>query len=357
MYKSLSFNPAAASVLLAILLLFSQPSAAQGPTKPPARPNPNSPSINSHVYSVSGMVSDANSNNRMNGIRVELHALTGGIAGTAVTSGDGNFEIANVAEGSYQVVVEASGYQNTTQRVDVNGPASGIYIELHSVHSAGTMVSGNPTVSARELSIPRKAHDDMEKGLAKLNGKSDYQGSIKDFEHAIQEYPDYHEAYAQMGVAYLHLGNNASSEQALRKSLELSQNQDVDALIWLATLLSNTNQFADAEPLARKGVELNPNSWQANSELAQALLGLNRFEEAEKSAQAAVKLKPDNPLLYLIEANIHEQLQDPALLDDLNNYLKLAPNGPFASQVRKQKEQVEQELGNAQTAPTSSPDK
>ena len=198
----------------------------------------------------------------------------------------------------------------------------------------------------------------MQKGLAKLNGKPDYQGSIKDFERAIQEYPDYHEAYAQMGVAYLHLGNNTNSEQALRKSLELSKNQDVDALIWLATLLSNGDKYAEAEPLARKAVDLNPNSWQANSELARALLGLNRFEEAEKNAQAAVKLRPDNPLLYLIEANIHEQLQDgPALLDDLNNYLKLAPNGPFAGQVRQQKEQVQQELGNAQGTPATSPEK
>ena len=217
------------------------------------------------------------------------------------------------AAGSYQVVVEEMGYQTATQRLDVNGPVSGIYIELRSVHTAGTMVSGNPTVSARELSIPRKAHDDMQKGLAKLNGKPDYQGSIKDFERAIQEYPDYHEAYAQMGVAYLHLGNNTNSEQALRKSLELSKNQDVDALIWLATLLSNGDKYAEAEPLARKAVDLNPNSWQANSELARALLGLNRFEEAEKNAQAAVKLRPDNPLLYLIEANIHEQLQEPGV--------------------------------------------
>ena len=73
--------------------------------------------------------------------------------------------------------------------------------------------------------------------------------------------------------------------------------------------------------------------------------------------QAAVKLKPDNPLLYLVEANIHEQLQDPALLDDLNNYLKLAPGERFAAQVRKQKEQVEQELGNTQGAPAPSPGK
>ncbi len=303
------------------------------------------------------MVSDAETHTRINSVRVEIRSFGGGMVASGFTSGDGNFEIENVSAGSYQVVVEQIGYQTASQPLNVNGTVSGIYIELRSVHSAGTIVSGNPTVSVRELSIPRKAHDDMQKGLAKMNGKPDYQGSIKDFERAIQEYPDYHEAYAQMGIAYLHLGNSASSEQTLRKSLELSQNQDVDALFWLATLLSNGNKFAEAEPLARKAVEINPNSWQANSELAQALLGLNRFEEAEKSAQAAVKLRPDNPLLYLIQANIHEQLQDPALLDDLNNYLKLAPNGPFASQVRKQKEQVEQELGNAQGAPAPTPEK
>ena len=356
MYKSLSFNPAAASVLLAILLLFSQPSAAQGPTKPPARPNPNSPSINSHVYSVSGMVSDANSNNRMNGIRVELHALTGGIAGTAVTSGDGNFEIANVAEGSYQVVVEASGYQNTTQRVDVNGPASGIYIELHSVHSAGTMVSGNPTVSARELSIPRKAHDDMEKGMALLYGKSDYQGSLKPFQKAIQEYPDYYEAYTQIGVAYMGLTDAADSEKAFRRSIEVSQESYAEAYIGLGELFLKGGRFADAEPLLRKAAQIDPRSWQADSQLARALMGLHRPSEAETSALAAIALSPDRPELYLVLANAHDQLQNErALLDDLNHYLKLAPAGPFAEQARLSRNKVQQDLAASQASPATQP--
>jgi Carboxypeptidase regulatory-like domain/Tetratricopeptide repeat len=356
MSKFFKFDPHIASLLVGALLLFSQQGTAQGPTKQPSRPNIGT-SI-PHSFSVSGMVSDAESHTKINGVRVELRSFTGGTVASGFTSGDGNFQIENVAQGSYQVVVDEMGYQTASQRVDVEGPVSGLYIELRVVHSAGTMVSGSPTVSTRELSIPRKARDDMGKGLALMNGKSDYQGSIKDFQRAIQEYQDYHEAYAQMGVAYLHLGNNASSEQALRKSLELSQNKDVDALFWLATLMSDASRFADAEILAREAVELNPNSWQSNSQLARALLGLNRLEEAEKSAQAAVKLRPDNPVLYLIQANIHEQLQDDAaLLDDLNNYLKLAPSGPFAGQVRQQKEQVQQELGNAQGAPASPPSK
>ena len=58
-------------------------------------------------------------------------------------------------------------------------------------------------VSKRELSIPHKAHDAMEKGLALLYDKSDYQGSVKQFERATQEYPDYYEAYTEMATAQM----------------------------------------------------------------------------------------------------------------------------------------------------------
>lgn len=335
-------------LLMGVLLLFSQPIAAQVQTKPPSRSGPSMGTINPHTYSVSGMVSDGESHTRIDNVRVELRSQLGGSAGTVFTSGDGNFQFNNVAAGSYQVVVDQAGYQMATQGIEITGPVSGIYIELRPNPVPSGVTHGSQTISKRELAIPHNAHEDMQKGLSLLNGKSDYKGSLKQFEHATQEYPDYYEAYTEMGVAYLHLGDAANAEQSFRKALDLSQEKYVDALFWLATLLSNANRFADAEPIARKGVELDPNSWQSNSELARALLGLNRPEDAEKSAVAAVKLRPDNPNLYLLLANIHGQVQDDAaLLDDLNNYLKISPNGPFASQVRQQREQVQQALDNA----------
>jgi tetratricopeptide (TPR) repeat protein len=134
----------------------------------------------------------------------------------------------------------------------------------------------------------------------------------------------------------------------------VSKEKYADAFFWLASMRSDQQNFADAEPLARKSVELNPNSWQANSELARALIGLNRPAEAEKSAQAALKLRPDNALLYLILANAHTQLQNSqALLDDLNNYLKLAPKGQFAEQARQQQKELQQALGDAQATPAA----
>lgn len=357
MCRSSTFGCFSTPLLIGALLLVFQPLAAQVQSKPTSRAGPslNTPSVNPRNYSVSGMVSDADSHGRINSVRVELHSVEGGSAGTVFTSGNGNFQFTDVQPGRYQVVVEDSGYQTASQQVDVTGgPVSGISLELYANPVASGVTAGKQTVSARELSIPRNARDDMAKGLALLNGKSDYKGSIKRFERAIQEYPDYYEAYAQMGVAYLHLGNTASAEQSLRQSVDLSQEHYVDALYWLAMLLSNAQRFADAEPTARKAVELDPNSWQSNSELARALLGLNRSEEAEKSGMVAVKLRPDDPNLYLLLANIHGQLQDDAaLLDNLNNYLRIAPSGPFADQVRKQREQVQQVVGDTRGTPAA----
>ena len=339
----------------ALLFLFSGPVAAQQP-KPTSPAGPNMGTRQASTLSVSGFVRDAQDHSTIEGVQVELRALNGATVARTFTT-NGSFRFDNIGGGIYYIVIEQIGYEAANQQVDVvGGPVSGVMVELRRVREAGSLVAKGPsTVSKRELSIPRNAHSSMDKGMVLLQQKSDYQGSVKQFERAIHEYPDYYEAYAQMGVAYLHLGNAASSEQALRKSLELSKEHDVDALFWLATLLSNGERFSAAEPLARKAVELDPNSWQANSELARALLGLNRAAEAEKSALAAVKLRSDHPLLYLLLANIHGQLQnDAALLDDLNNYLRLAPAGPFADQVRQQRTQVQQALGDPQGTPATS---
>jgi Flp pilus assembly protein TadD len=336
----------------ALFLVLAAPIAAQKTPNPGTRGNPGIGTPQTHTYTVSGSVSDADSHNRIDSVRVDLRAFTGGTVATTFTSGNGNFTFSNIASGTYQMVVEQMGYQPFMQEVDIEGPIYGLTVELRGKPVASAAVHGPATVSQRELSIPQKAHDAMQKGLELLYKKSDYPGSIKQFERAAQAFPDYYEAYTQMGVAYLHMNNTADAEQSFRKSMDLSKEKYADAYFWLASMRSDQQNFAEAEPLARKSVELDPNSWQANSELARALIGLNRPDEAEKSAQAALKLRPDNALLYLILANAHTELQnDQALLDDLNNYLRLAPNGPFAEQVRKQQKELQQALGDAQASP------
>ena len=195
----------------------------------------------------------------------------------------------------------------------------------------------------------------MSKGMVLLHQKSDYAGSIKEFERAIKIFPNYYEAYAQIGFAYMAMKDPAHSEEALRQSIVVSQEHYPDAFFLLAALFSSQNRFADAEPLARKAVDLAPDSWHAQSEMAQALLGQDRPEDAEKYAQAAAKLQPDNPLLWLLLANIHGDLQnDSALVEDLNTYLKLAPNGAMADRARQGRDEAKQRLQQSQASPARS---
>ena len=80
-------------------------------------------------------------------------------------------------------------------------------------------------------------------------------------------------------------------------------------------------------------------------------MGLNRVETAQKIAEEARKRNPDYPLLHLLLANIHIRKRDyPALLGDLDTFLKLEPNGPTSDQVRQTREKVQRALANAQKA-------
>jgi tetratricopeptide (TPR) repeat protein len=127
----------------------------------------------------------------------------------------------------------------------------------------------------------------------------------------------------------------------------MSRHKFADALFSLAWVYSAQKRFADAEPLAREAVTLNPDSPNAHIELARALHGLDRSADAEASALEAVRIQPDNPPTYLLLANIHLKLRNStALIQDLDNYLRLAPNGPEADQARHMRAQVIERMDN-----------
>jgi cytochrome c-type biogenesis protein CcmH/NrfG len=118
-------------------------------------------------------------------------------------------------------------------------------------------------------------------------------------------------------------------------------------------LFNDQNRPSDAEPLARRVIAADPSAWRGPYELSRALLGLRRLPEAEASAYAARDLKPDNPDVYLLLTEIHRRTQNPsALLEDIDAYLKLAPQGPAAPQVRQLREQLLKFM-QAQSKPNS----
>jgi tetratricopeptide (TPR) repeat protein len=206
------------------------------------------------------------------------------------------------------------------------------------------------TISVRELGIPPKALQDFQKG-AELLMKKDAAGSLPHFQHAVAEFAGFYEAYYRMGVANLKLWRLTDAEQAYRKSIELSGGQYAQPLLALGILLSYQEKYAEAEGVTRKGLDLEPTSWAGHYSLGCALFGLNRLEEAEKSIREALHWKTDSAEAQLLLAEIHNREKDyGAVLNDLDEYLKLDPNSPTSVKARVFRERAQQALVESQTS-------
>jgi Flp pilus assembly protein TadD len=340
-------RPALRTVLVLLIIAMCAPLARLA-----AQEDDDSPSIflgrhRSVRYSIRGTLRDPTNARGADGVKVELREVGGPTVASVFTSGSGEFNFSDLHSGAYEIVVNETGYQPIDQQVSVEDSVLGLQILLRKLNAPSGEAAG-PVVSVRELAIPRKAHELMQKGMMLLYA-NDYRGSITQFQRAIKEYPGYYEAYAEMGVAYIQLGDAASSEEALRKSIDVSDQHYADAYFVLANLYVNAKRFADAEPVARKGSELDDKSWKGHFQLASALYGLNRDAEAEPEAQAAAQLQPNGPEIQLLLANIHIRMRKyPAVLEDLNAYLKLDPNGANADQARHIQDQIQTALQKAQ---------
>jgi cytochrome c-type biogenesis protein CcmH/NrfG len=326
------------AVLLAALVVAEHPLAAQQGM--------------GRRFSLSGRVTDAASNRTIEGVLVELDVFNGGIVNQVYTSANGEFDFGALPSDNYVIIVRRDGYEPVDQQVPLIRNTIGTLVELRPVMPDPNAPKG-ALVSARELSIPRKPHDEMQKGLALLYQKSDYAGSIAQFERAVKDYPNYYEAYAQMSVAYMKMKNPAKSEELLRKALAVSNERYVEGYCMLANLFTEQQRFADAAAAARKAVELDANSFPAQYELARALYGLNDLDGAQASAAAAAELEPNNADTYLVLANVHNHQHDyPKLVADLDAYLKITPNGAQADQARQTRDQIRQVL-NRTSAPAT----
>jgi Tfp pilus assembly protein PilF len=313
------------------------------------------------IGSIRGVLRDAATGQEVPDAQVNLASdMGGGSVASAVTNTSGTFLLDSIPRGTYTITVQHPDYLSLSQQVTViGGPLFGLQLSLRKKPTAGgppVNPAPVPPAPTRATGIPRTAQETMNRGMELLYVKSDPRGSVAQFERAIMEYPGFYEAYTQLGVAHANLGDAANAEKAFRKAIEVSQEKFADAYTGLAVVLSDAKRFADAEVVARKAVELNPNDWRGQGELGRALHGLQRYQDAEAPVAAASKLAPDNPPLCLLRASIHLQLENyPAMLDDLNAYLKLVPAGPEADRIRTMRDKVQQALTSTPQVPQAPP--
>lgn len=196
-------------------------------------------------------------------------------------------------------------------------------------HFAPRAAGAAATVSLRELSIPQKAREEFERGV-QLLVKQDPTESKRHFDAAIQKYPDYYEAYYHQGIVALRRGDNHEAEQNFQKAIDLSRGGYTPAEFGVALVLLREGQLAEAERVARHGLEADPDSVDGQVVLGFVMLQLNRTEEAERCGrQALASLDPNAAKGLLVLSDVHASTKNyDQQVSDLDAYLKLRPNDP-----------------------------
>lgn len=292
-------------------------------------------------YAISGSVHNDKNDEPIQDARVELLGELGNVVHpVVVTNRNGEFMFGAFRPSEYDIVVERDGFSPVRLRVDISRHDE-LNVVIRLREDSKDIAPGGNLTSAHELSIPKKAREAFDKGVVDMSPNRDYRRALEDFRRAASIYPGYYEAYAQMGVAYVTIKNFDAAETALRKSIALSSNKYLPPLLLLSMVLNDLNRPIDAEPAARQATLTDPKAWRGHYELGRALLNLHHIEEAESSAHAARDLKPESPDVYLLLGEIHRRTHNAqALLQDFDTYLRLAPDGQAAPEVRRLREQL-----------------
>jgi tetratricopeptide (TPR) repeat protein len=295
---------------------------------------------------LSGTVYYAGGNRPAENISVELRTAEGSMIAPQTTSSNGWFEFRGLPRGTYVVAINAAGFEPVNFNVDLALNSSrGNLIYLRPRPSNSTNSPHASPISKHELSMPHRARTLMESGKKKVYIDKDVQAGLVDFQRAVAIAPDYYEAYYQIALVGLILGQRDFAEKIFRKAIEVSGDKYGDADIGLGTAMLDKQDFSGGEKTIRRGIELSPESWLGHYELGRALLNEERIEDAEKAALQARSLAPNAAIIYRLLSNVHlRQKNYPALLDDIDAYIKLDPDSPAGIRAKQMREEVQQKI-------------
>jgi protein O-mannosyl-transferase len=129
------------------------------------------------------------------------------------------------------------------------------------------------------------------------------------FQDVLRRHPDRTEALLNLALAEGRLGHVEVAETLWRRYLE-AKPRDPDGLNNLAWLLATKrNRAAEAEPLSRQAIALNPDDPNLRDTLAEVLWRQGKTEDAARVAREALALHPDSTL----DAHLHRFLLEDSL--------------------------------------------
>jgi tetratricopeptide (TPR) repeat protein len=281
---------------------------------------------------------------------VLLMSISGARIAEESTNADCEVYFGNVAAGSYHVAVSGAGIEESDsgrfdfdstghQDVEVNIKHAG------RVNQSGPTGPASPLVAAADLNIPESARKEFDKANQFVT-KENWQRAIERLNKAITIYPQYAQAYNNLGVAYGHLGDRARNLEALQKAISLNDHF-AEAHLNLARLAIVDRDFPQAEVLLNKATAIDPTDAQILSALANMELLNHHYEQALATCRRAHSTaRGVHAVVHYVAARIFEQENRPLdAVAELRVFLSEEQSGPRADAARKEMITLQQGSG------------
>jgi hypothetical protein len=252
-----------------------------------------------------------------------------------------------------EVQVSVPGYQSLSKSITSDVDVDGINVGTLTLTRIANVQGAS--ISVTSLSAPDNARREFEKGEKDARNKH-LDSATKHLEKAVAEYENYAVAWNELGRIYSTNHRPDDARQAFTRAMTADP-QYIPPCVGLADMELQGGQYEAAIAAAGKALKLYPGMAAASFIQAVANLKLDRLDAAEKNARDAENASLQNmPQVHLLLADILlRKRDDSGAVAQLQEYLKEAPNGPFAAETKKSLEQIQKTAAAASAAP-SKPD-
>jgi len=273
------------------------------------------------------------------GVHLTLELAEGGPVDDCQTQPDGRCHFVPPTTGSYLVRIREPGYKQLASRVDlISSPKGYVALTLQPIPGAAPPEASKDatggSVSAADLAVPDNAKKEFEAAQRALDAKN-FDSGIAHLKKATELYPNFPQAFATMGAAYLEQKKYKEAQGALEKAVQLDP-KAAGAYIELGATLNQLKDYPGAVTALTKGLDLNADVPAGNYELAKAYMAQQQWQNAEPVLRKVIAAQPDMAGAHVMLGNVLLKKGDgPGALNEFQTYLKLDPNGPMAPGVRE----------------------
>jgi tetratricopeptide (TPR) repeat protein len=254
------------------------------------------------------------------------------------TDRQGRFLFGSLLLTTYILEVEFPDHQPYTSHIDLTVSRSSMEdITLRRLPSKEAPVvppeGPNAELNARLAQVTPEAKKEYEAGRASM-GSGDFIAATLHFKEASRLFPNYAEAYQLQAVSAMENGNLQDAESLLHRAVTIEPRLST-AHFALGICYNLQGAYSNAQAALRRGLDLDPASFDGNREMARTEFVMDHFAAAERYATSALKSKPDAADVYIIlgYSQLRQQRGD-AAVQAFRKYVQLNPAGSTAAEIQ-----------------------